>query len=78
MAKRKKRPTEGTAADEQLQQMCDNARDVVEVCDALGFEFRGGNKLLEFLHGAMHAGVSIDTLKESPDPQTEYIWDEED
>ena len=78
MANRKKRPTLGTDADKELQQMCDNAHAVVDVCDALGFEFRGGQKLLEFLHGAMHAGLSIDTLKESPDPQVEYIWDEVD
>ena len=32
-----RRPTEGTEADRQLAEMCDNARRVVGFCEALGF-----------------------------------------
>ncbi len=73
----RKRPTEGTEADAQLQEMCANAHKVVELCEVLGFEFRGGGHLVGLLEGATHAGVSLDELVEDPDLRP-YIWEIED
>lgn len=72
-----KRPTEGIEADAQLQELCDNARRVVELCDAFGFEFRGHRHYVGLLEGAMHTGVSLDELIEDPELRP-YIWEIED
>ena len=66
-------PTPGT----ELRELCANARQVVELCDALGFEFRGGRHYVGLLEGAHHTGVSLDELIEDPDLRP-YIWEIED
>jgi len=33
----------------ELEVMCENARRVAQLCDVLGFEFRGARPLLSFL-----------------------------
>jgi hypothetical protein len=81
----KKRPTEGAPGDSEIQQTCDNARKIVELCDALGFEFRGGAHLVGLLEGAEHINhhhpaelhVSLDAMIEDPDLRP-YIWDLEE
>ena len=73
-----KRPTEGAPGDSEIQQTCDNARKIVELCDALGFEFRGGAHLVGLLQGAATVeGCTIDAMIEDPDLRP-YIWDLED
>lgn len=78
------RPTKGAPGDAELQATCDSARKIVELCDALGFEFRGGHHLVGLLEGAAaqnargeHPHVTIDALLEDPDLRP-YIWDLED
>lgn len=78
------RPTEGAPGDEELQATCDGARRIVELCDLLGFEFRGGNHLVGLLEGSLranelewHPHVTIDALIEDPELRP-YIWDLED
>ena len=77
MAKKPKRPTEGTDEDAQLWELCENAKRVVELCDVFGFEFRGQKHFLGLLEGAMKSGVSLDELIEDPDLRP-YIWEIED
>jgi len=77
MADRNKRPTEGTEADDQLQVLCNNAHRVVELCELLGFEFRGAGHFTGLLEGAIKTGVSLDELIEDPDLRP-YIWEIED
>jgi len=68
------RPTVGAPGDAELGTLCDNARKVVEVCDHLGFEFRGANHLIGLLQGAEKSGVSLEAMIEDPDLRP-YIWD---
>lgn len=71
------RPTTGAPGDEELREMCANARRVNELCDLLGFEFRGHNHLQALLEGALKTGVSIADMSEDPDLRP-YIWDLEE
>lgn len=74
---RRKRPTEGAPEDKLLQEMCDNARQVAELCDVFGFEFRGQRHLIGLLEGALSSGVSFEQMSEDPELRP-YIWELED
>ncbi len=71
------RPTKGAPGDEELQTLCDNASRVKEVCDLLGFEFRGHHHLDALLRGAIHTGVPFSAMEEDPDLRP-YLWDLEE
>lgn len=60
-----------------LTQLCERARQVRELCELLGFEFRGGRHLEGLLEGAARAGVTLDAMIEDPNNRP-YIWDLED
>lgn len=61
----------------ELDTLCANARLVAQVCDQLGFEFRGFPHLMGMLEGARARGVDLVDLVEDPDDRP-YIWDLED
>lgn len=71
------RPTEGAPGDSELMTLCDNARKIVEVCDALGFEFRGADHFIALMRGGDHHHHTLEELIEDPDLRP-YIWDQED
>lgn len=58
----------------ELQEMCDRAQQVKEICDAFGIEFRGFRPLIGLLQGADKTGVTLAELVEDPDLRP-YIWD---
>lgn len=61
----------------ELGQLCDNARQVKELCDLLGLEFRGFPHLDGLLEGAMKSGTPLARMIEDPDERP-YIWDLEE
>ena len=77
MAKRR-RPTEGAPGDQELQEMCDHAAQVKDICDALGFEFRGHRHLEGLLRGGIHKGLTFGELEQLDVLDRPYIWDVED
>lgn len=68
------RPTEGAPGDDELVQLCADAKRVHEVCELLGFEFRGARHLIGLLEGAMQARVPLSAMVEDP-ANRPYIWD---
>jgi len=58
----------------ELDDLCASARQVHELCQLFGIEFRGYRPLMGLLQGADKAGVSLQELVEDPD-QRPYIWD---
>jgi hypothetical protein len=69
-----RRPTEGAPGDVTVVEACDQARNVVAICDALGFEFRGAEKLIGLLEGAKRSGVPLAAMIEDPNVRP-YVWD---
>jgi hypothetical protein len=61
----------------ELQDFCDNARKVAKVCDLLGIEFRGADRLVGLMAGAIEQGDELLELIEDPDNRP-YIWDLEE
>ena len=80
------RPTRGTPADDQVKHMCDQARRVARVCELLGFETRGVDRLVMHLEGYDAELVDQAPLEGHPDAAAvledpdlrPYIWDLED
>lgn len=79
-----KRPTEGTEADRQVQELCNQARRVSRVCELLGFERTGVDRLVTHLEGYVledRAPLTghADAVQVLEDPDLRpYIWDLED
>lgn len=69
----------------ELTQLCMEAKRVARFCEALGFEFKGAEPLIQHLHGHLqdattdpwHGAPDPIALLEDPD-QRPYLWDLED
>lgn len=68
--------------DQQLTDLCQQAKRVARVCELLGFEFRGADRLVTHLTGAMtHTDVEPlqgqgDAVQILEDPDLRpYIWE---
>jgi hypothetical protein len=57
-----------------LGSLCSSARQVSELCDLLGFEFRGSKHLIALLEGAQREGVPLTAMIEDP-ANRPYFWD---
>lgn len=79
---------EGAPGHAELKRLCADARRVQAFCHALGFEFRGADRLVQHLEGHVGGGELIDVepleghpdaiqVLEDPDLRP-YLWDLED
>lgn len=70
----------------QLRFMCQNAKRVQRLCELTGFEFRGGDRLVQHLEGFDAELVDVEPLEGHPDAMQvledpdlrPYLWDLED
>lgn len=69
-----RRPTEGAPAEEDVVSLCEQAKRVHELCELLGFEFRGARHLIGLLEGAHRSSTPLAAMLEDPDNRP-YIWD---